>query len=222
MQKIGEELHLATKAFTPSIDDWRPIHILDMCMAQGGFLATALSKSAGSKAVAFSLPVPQGGHKVLLPKRLKVVDTRFLDITMLAEDMGVDHIPQDHPDANNFVSRQLNPYQHFGLALCDGQVLRTHERSSYRQKKEARRLTNTQLALSLEHLLPGGTMVVLLHKIDAWDTIQIVQQFHKFATVKLFKPTTGHAKRSSFYMVASNVESRHPAVSEAIGRWKAT
>ncbi|GAB0138885.1 hypothetical protein EsDP_00007107 [Epichloe bromicola] len=60
----------------------------------------------GSSALAFSLLVSMGGHKVLLPEDLSV-EKRFLDITMLAKDIGVDTIPPGHPDADAFLARQL-------------------------------------------------------------------------------------------------------------------
>jgi hypothetical protein len=145
-------------------------------------------------------------HKALLPRDPNV-RLRFLDVTMLATDMGVSVIPAEHVDAGNFLPQQFDPSQVFDLVLCDGRVLRTHARASYREKREARRLTIVQLALGLEHVRPGGTMVVLLHKLEAWDTVSLLYRFAKFSSVRFFKPKTGHAKRSSFYMVASDIKS---------------
>ncbi|KND90813.1 hypothetical protein TOPH_04589 [Tolypocladium ophioglossoides CBS 100239] len=220
MKGIGEELHQTTNAFV--IQQARPGQhsILDMCMAPGGFLATALNKNPGSRALAFSLPISSGGHKVRLPKDSNV-DQRFLDVTMLAADMGVGTVPEGHPDAGNFLSRQFGLDQLFDLVLCDGQVLRTHVRAPYREKREARRLTTTQLALGLEHLRPSGTMIVLLHKLEAWDTVNLLWRFHKFSSVRLFKPKTGHATRSSFYMIATDIQVEHPEAVRAIEGWKA-
>ena len=144
---------------------------------------------------------------------------------MLAEDMGVAKIPEDHPDASNFLPRQLPlGQQPFKLVLCDGQVLRTQTRTGYRSSKsrEARRLTLTQLVLGLEHLQSGGTMVVLLHKLDAWDTLSLLYTFDKFSRVRLFKPKRSHAKRSSFYMVATDVRSRAPQAVMALEQWRAS
>ncbi|KAI8957997.1 hypothetical protein F5Y11DRAFT_56264 [Daldinia sp. FL1419] len=215
MIRIGHELHRSTGAFAlpqnPSI--------LDMCMAPGGYLEVALSKNPGSDALAFTLPVSDGGHKVLC-RNASDVEIRYLDVTMLAADMGVEQIPEDHPDAERFLPRQLEPHRLFDLVLCDGQVLRTHTRASYREWREAKRLTTTQLALGLEHLRPGGTMVVLLHKLEAWDTVNCLWRFDKFSTVKLLKPQSGHAKRSSFYMVATNIQPLHPEAVRSIEVWK--
>ena len=221
MKDIGQELHRSTNAFAIQQVHTRPLIILDMCMAPGGFLATALSRNPGSRALAFSLPISCGGHKVRLPSDSNV-EQRFLDVTMLAADMGVERIPEDHPDAGNFLPRQFKTPQLFDLVLCDGQVLRTHARAPYRENREARRLTTAQLALGLQHLEPGGTMVMLLHKLEAWDTVNLVWRFQKFSSVRLFKPKTGHAKRSSFYMVATSIQSQHPEAVRAVERWKTT
>jgi hypothetical protein len=135
------------------------------------------------------------------------VALEFLDITMLAADMGAVVIPADHPDANNMLPRRFDPFQLFNLVLCDGQVLRTHTRAAYREKREARRLTTTQLAISLEHVKFGGSMIVLLHKVEAVDTVSLLYMFSKFSSAKLFKPTKHHAKRSSFYMITTDIQS---------------
>ncbi|CAG8904763.1 unnamed protein product [Penicillium nalgiovense] len=205
MMKIAEELHQSTTALTIQQACPCPINILDMCMAPGGFLKTALNKNPGSRALAFSLPITCGGHRSRLPKSPSI-ELRFLDITLLATDMGVEQIPK---------SNQL-----FELAICDGQVLRKHERAAYREVREARRLTVTQLSLGLQFLRPGGTMILLLHKLEAWDTVTLVYTFSQFSSVQLFKPKSGHAKRSSFYMVATGIQSQSDKALRAINRWK--
>jgi hypothetical protein len=134
--------------------------------------------------------------------------------------MGVTDIPAEHTDARNMLPQQFDPGQLFDLVLCDGQVLRTHVRAPYREMREARRLAVTQLAIGLEHLTIGGTMVVLLHKVEATDTVSLLYTFNKFSSVKLFKPTRHHAKRSSFYMIATNIQSQHSEAVQAVEAWK--
>jgi 23S rRNA U2552 (ribose-2'-O)-methylase RlmE/FtsJ len=219
MKEIGQEMNRSTGALAiPEMAANSPT-ILDMCMAPGGFLATTLSINPGARALGFSLPVSQGGHKALLPSDPNVT-LKFLDITMLAADMGVIDIPAEHPEVKNMLSQQFYPGQLFDLILCDGQVLRTHVRAAYRQMREARRLVVTQLAIGLEHVKIGGTMVVLLHKVEATDTVSLLYSFNKFSSVKLFKPTRHHAKRSSFYMIATNIQSQHCEAVLAVKRWK--
>ena len=52
-------------------------------------------------------------------------------------------------------------------------------------------------------------MVVLLHKVETWDTVSVLYPFSKFSKIQLFKPPFYHASRSSFYMVATNIQSKH-------------
>ncbi|KAL3476162.1 hypothetical protein BJX99DRAFT_247019 [Aspergillus californicus] len=107
---------------------------------------------------------------------------RFLDITMLAANMGITVIPANHPDAENFLPRHFTPDQMFDLVMCDAQVLRTQPRAAYREPREATRLILTQLVLGLEHVKPGGTMIVYLHRAEAPRTVQLLYAFDKFAT----------------------------------------
>ncbi|KAK1987619.1 hypothetical protein LZ30DRAFT_818915 [Colletotrichum cereale] len=188
MQQIGKELHRAVGAFAIQNDSLTQPMILDMCMAPGGFLATALELNPRAHAVGFN--------------------------------MGVTEVPVGHPDHGEFLPQQLKPDDLFDLVICDGQVLRTHFRADYRERRESRRLILTQLSLGLEHTRPGGTMVVLLHKLEAWDTVLLLHVFGKFATVRLFKPRVSHAKRSSFYLVARDIQSQQTAAAHAIGNWK--
>jgi 23S rRNA U2552 (ribose-2'-O)-methylase RlmE/FtsJ len=219
MQNIGRELHDSTGAFTIRSSQGNPPNFLDLCMAPGGFLGIAMQLNPHSTAIAYSLPVANGGHKILLPTNSSV-RIKLLDVTLLAADLGVEEIPKDHPDRRNFLPREFSNERVFDAVLCDGQVLRTHARASYRENREARRLTVTQLALGLEHIKSGGTMIVLLHKVEAMDTVELLHRFNCFSTVRLFKPSKNHGKRSSFYMVATNIQSGHPEVAMAISQWK--
>jgi hypothetical protein len=42
----------------------------------------------------------------------------------------------------------------------------------------------------------------------------------QFAKVELFKPTTAHAARSSFYLVAKEIDVQSPLVGAALAEWK--
>lgn len=219
MKQIAEELHATTDAFSLNPPCDRKPRILDLCMAPGGYLHTALQKAPGAEALAFSLPVSHGGHQVHL-RQTQGVECRLLDVTMLAADMGTDNIPASHPEFDGFIKRQLQPTERFDLVLCDGRVLRTHIRPEYRESQEAVRLHTVQLVLGLEHLEPLGTMVVLLHKLEAYRTVAVIRRFSTFSNVKLFKPSKFHCTRSSFYMVATHVQSQHDNAIQAIAEWK--
>lgn len=56
-------------------------------------------------------------------------------------------------------------------------------------------------------------MIVLFHKVERWDTVCFLRL--------LSSSTAGHAKRSSFYMVATNVKRQDPEAILAIENWKA-
>ncbi|KAK3712586.1 hypothetical protein LTR37_009029 [Vermiconidia calcicola] len=221
MRKLGLDLNAATDGFVISRVDSEPKRILDMCMAPGGFLQAALELNPTASARAYTLPFEEGGHEVLMPRKPNV-HVRFRDITMLAADMGATELMSDHVDADKFFPQEFNPKRLYNLVLCDGQVLRTHPRASYRDRCEAGRLTATQLALGLEHLRPGGTMIVLLHQVEKCYAVMLLNTFRKFSTLQLFKPERAHAKRSSFYMIASNIQSRHSEAISAISDWKET
>lgn len=221
MEEIAKEMQCFTRAFTIKSSE-EPQRVLDLCMAPGTYLAKALERNPAAHAVAFTLPPSQGG---LIPivSESETVKIHLLDITMLAADMGVkpDEISSDHPDSTSFFhSKYLEDGLNFDLVLCDGNIRRTHERAEYRFHREGRRLLLTQLALGLEHLRHGGTMIVLLHKVERLNTIRLIRDFKKFATVVLFKPRSGHAKRSSFYMIASAVRSADEEAVRAVREWK--
>lgn len=211
-----------TKAFTikSQIETKR---VLDLCMAPGTYLNTALQRNPTTHALAFTLPPERGGLIPIVNESDKV-KIHFLDITMLAADMGLapEEIDPSHPDAASFIhERFLDDGRNFDLAICDGAISRRPpERATDKMNGEARRLLLTQLALGLEHLRPGGTMIVLLHKVERLHTIRLLRDFKSFARVVLFKPKSGQAKRSSFYMVASNILSTDQEAEAAVQEWK--
>jgi hypothetical protein len=72
----------------------------------------------------------------------------------------------------------------------------------------------------MEHLKNTGTLIAVLHKPESLDTAEILHTFSSFSDITLFKPDKAHAKRSSFYMVAKNVQSHSLAAVEAVKTWK--
>lgn len=63
-------------------------------------------------------------------------------------------------------------------------------------------------------------MVVLLHRLEGLITLEHLYLFRQFSSVQLFKPPIAHSKRSSFYMVATNVQVEHPGAVKAVESWK--
>ena len=78
----------------------------------------------------------------------------------------------------------------------------------------------SELVLGREHLRPGGTMIVLLHKIDTWETVQILHEFNQFSSIRLYKTAWFRAIRNSFYLITTNVRSQNKEAIVAIARWK--
>ena len=66
-------------------------------------------------------------------------------------------------------------------------------RAQYREKSEASRLLTSQLVLALQRISMGGTIVILLHKVDAWDTVALRYTFSKSSSLRLFKPKKKHS-----------------------------
>ena len=61
---------------------------------------------------------------------------------------------------------------------------------------------------------------MLLHKIEAWDTTELLYLFSRSSSIKVFKPRTKHAIRSSFYLIARNVQQNSDAAKLAVAMWK--
>lgn len=228
MRRIAVELNDATSALAIAPTLPHPPAILDLCMAPGGFSSTALRLNPTALLRGITLPLTHGGHYMLLPSwrtdpRIKVC---FCDITMLAVEMGLApaqaaDIPSTHADAAAFSAERPFHNMEFDLVFCDGQVLRTHARQSYREKCEATRLLSSQLVLALQRVREGGTVVVLMHLIDSWRTVRLLWQFAGFAdTVRVFKPRKGHGLRTSFYLVARGVRPGCEEARRAVREWK--
>ncbi|KAF5724230.1 methyltransferase family [Fusarium mundagurra] len=219
MKTIAVDLDKATRALNLSKVEGPAL--LDMCVAPGGFVDVAWTKNPDLRIRAMSLPVEQGGHDI---KMLDApVDVEFRDITTLAADMGItkDDVPFNFPGPYDFLfEKVLGDNEKFDLVFCDGQVLRTHSRAEWREPREATRLTLTQTALGLEHLKNGGTMVILMHKLDSWRSFDLIHQFSKMATVKLYKHYRHHKIRSSFYLVAKNIQAESAFAKEMVAMWK--
>ena len=220
MQRIGDELQTATGAL--HIQGNHP-KVLDLCMAPGGYTASALRYNALAQVSGITLPEGEGGHPLLVKWGSKDarVQVLQLDITMLWSEFCADDVPEDHPDKAKILQGQ-RPYldKSFDLVFCDGQVLRTHARSPYRERTEALRLICSQLILAVQRIRLGGTMIILLHKVDAWESVKLLFQFNSFASIQLFKPIKTHGCRSSFYLIATNVNPQHLAATSAVAGWK--
>lgn len=208
----------ATGVFT--LPGKRP-SMLALGFAPGGFVGEALKVNPNVQVVGITLPIRDKGVESLVKSpRLDLIQA---DVTMLAVDLGVAlaEIPPDHPDAKRFLPRAIRPTQRFDLVTCEGGVLRTHQIASYREHREAHRLKASQLAISLARVKPGGSMVVLMHKAETWNSLCLFYKFSEFSDVRLFKPEVEHQHRSSFYMIATGIQSQSDKAREAVKQWTA-
>ncbi|EEP81605.1 predicted protein [Uncinocarpus reesii 1704] len=207
MRHIGDQLQ-ADKHIIPRPKDARKLEVLDICMAPGGFSATTLKYNKYSRIYGLSLPEEEGGHQIFLQNwrndpRVQILQ---MDITMLSTEFGSpDLLPPDNALASRFSDCRPFDGLEADLVFCDGQVLRTHERA-IGSKFEATRLMTAQLILALQRIKNGGTIVVLLHRANSPRIVELLYIFSQFAEIDLFKPTSSHATRSSFYLIAKNVD----------------
>ncbi|APA14883.1 hypothetical protein SS1G_14442 [Sclerotinia sclerotiorum 1980 UF-70] len=222
MQQIGDEMHRSHHIFTiPFVPDGQ-VNILDLCMAPGGYTAAALSHRSGFKAYGITLAPESGGHTVIIDKN-RLQGLRFHDITMYKEFCPSD---KDIPECFRSRFSDVRPFKSikYHLVFADGKTLRTHDRIKdiydANLNKETVRLQTSQLILAMNRIHNGGTLVMLLHKVDAWHSAFLLYTFSKFADIEVFKPVKKHATRSSFYMIAKNIRVNHPEALKAIGEWQ--
>lgn len=221
MCRIGDEIDAASDgALTLPRSNAR---VLDLCMAPGGFTASVLKHTHHAVVCGITLRTHLGGHR-LFRRPDSRVQMIFIDITMLHAELGVAEIPPGHGEVSNFSDMRSWYGKRFDLIFGDGQELRTHEPyiAEYRRPVEAIRLKVSQLILALQRIESGGTLIVLLHHLEIYETIKTLSVFDKIAQIQLFKPVTAHKMKASFYLIAKNVQPEHPKAVIAINEWKKT
>jgi hypothetical protein len=72
----------------------------------------------------------------------------------------------------------------------------------------------------MHRLKPGGSIVLLLHRIESWDTVCILHAFNEFSDIQLYKHPKAHAIKSSFYLVARRVNLEHHTARESMDYWE--
>jgi 23S rRNA U2552 (ribose-2'-O)-methylase RlmE/FtsJ len=217
MTRVGDEMQNKEKII-PTSSKTINLEALDICMAPGGYSATVLKYNRLARISGLSLPKSEGGHDILLPKWQvnRRINIEFMDITMLAAEIGFPHlVSQEYTDASKFSDYIPYESQAFDIAFCDGQVLHTHTRVGG-SRHEPARLTAAQLTIALRRIKRGGTLIVLLHQVYSPPMIRLLESFSQFSKISLFKPTVSHAHRSSFYLVAKDVDSGHERASDLL------
>ncbi|KAK2626828.1 hypothetical protein QTJ16_004003 [Diplocarpon rosae] len=223
MQEIAEQMDRATGALKLQHSKSHTSKVLDICMAPGGYSAAIMRINPHSKLFGITLPVDLGGHRLCIdPKKLSGL--LGMDITMLVREFTGEEAPRKHPDFYRFSNVQPFRFYEFDLVLCDGIKLRSHTRPSYREENEAVRLATSQLILAMQRIRRDGkgTLVMLLHKVESWSSVYTMYLISKFATIQTFKPLKKHQTRSSFYMIATNVDTQSEYAISAVKEWKKT
>ncbi len=108
----------------------------------------------------------------------------------------------------------------YDLVICDGQALCTQGVAEYRKRTEQTRLINSQLILGLQRIKTGGMLIVLLHKPYKWGCVKLLYTFSHFSDFQLFKLRRYHAEKSSFYLVAKNVQPKREEAIQAINTFR--
>lgn len=224
--EIGDELDQTTAVLSRmSSQDGIAPRILDLGMAPGGFTSAVLARHPTAIVKSISLPHELGGLRVMLPRHLLIsrVEVEYGDLTLFAGDMGIDRtsVPVAHPDSTSFCFRR--PFFEkggFDLIICGATIQRAHDRAEYRESCERLRLKTSQLVIALQRLCDGGSLVVVLHRIESWETIELIHAFTQFSKVCLFKSQRKHAIRSAFYMVATDVRSSSSEALSSIELWQ--
>lgn len=222
-KKLAVELHEYTNAFSVRSPGGAGTKALNLCMAPGGYTWYFLEKSPKATVKGITLAPEEGGHPMSLPHgdvnpRVQVL---YMDITMLAVEFGtsIEDVPARHPEATKFIADRPFLGETFELVVCDGQALRTHQHNRNRER-EVLRLLTSQLIFGLNRIKPGGTLIILLHKVDAWDNILLLQTFETFSKIRLYKPKCSHKERSSFYLIAKAVRPDSAEAIQAVKGWK--
>lgn len=193
--------------------------ILDLCMAPGGFSATAKRELPESIIDAITLPPQTGGYEVMADNICRHIT--YADITMYSKEMISDgHIPADRPDSEGFETSSPYVENQYDIVICGGAVAKAHLMERHRSECERSLLTVSQLVFAMNRLKPGGSIVLLLHHVESWDTVCILHAFNQFSHIQLYKHPKYHAIKSSFYLVAKNIDLHHENAIISLSYWK--
>lgn len=225
--EIGREMDENTSVITLAADGNQSPRVLDIGMAPGGFTQTVLRKHRDARIRGITLPSEMGGLRIMLPGWRDDLKVRieFADITMLANEMGrpATSIPTQHPDIAKFSSKRPFQNETFDLVFCGATgatTRRAHADAEHHESHKRLRLATSQLVLALQRLRNQGSLVLVMHKPESFDTAEIIRTFTKCSSVRLFKSKTKHAITSSFYMVAMGVDTQSEEMQSAVVKWK--
>jgi 23S rRNA U2552 (ribose-2'-O)-methylase RlmE/FtsJ len=226
--EIGREMDENTSVITlAAADGSQSPRVLDVGIAPGGFAQTVLRKHRDARIRGITLPSEMGGLRIMLPGWRDNLNVRieFADITMLASEMGrsATSIPTQHPDIAKFSSRRPFQNETFDLVFCGAtgaKTQRANASAEHHKSHEWLRLATSQLVFALQRLRNQGSLVLVMHRLESFDTTEVIRTFTKCSNVCLFKSKTKHAITSSFYMVAMEVDTQSEEMQSAVVKWK--
>lgn len=133
--QIGDGLASMTGVF--NLESACP-QVLDLCMAPGGFTATAKKYLPTSLINAVTLPPQIGGYEVMAKEICQQIT--YADITMYSSEMAFEEeIPAGHPDSKKFEICRPHLGKQYDLVICGGAVGKNHPREWYRNDCEGPR-----------------------------------------------------------------------------------
>ena len=226
--EIGEEMDENTSVITLAAGDrGQSLRVLDIGMAPGGFTQTVLHKHCDARIRGITLPSEMGGLQIMLPSWKDDLRIRleFADITMQANEMGrpATSIPTQHPDIAKFSSKRPFQDETFDIIFCGATGATTrleHTGAKYHESHKRLRLATSQLVFALQRLRNQGSLVLVMHKPESFDTAEVIRTFTKCSHVRLFKSKRKHTITSSFYMVATEVDTQSEEMQSAVFKWK--
>jgi hypothetical protein len=191
-------------------------------MAPGGFSMTSKKRLPRSIIDAIALPTELDGYQVMSPEISNEII--YADITMFAQELvpgEADRYLSAHPDSAKFHTTRPYLENKYDVVFCGGTVCKDHPREEYRSADcEAPRLWASELVFALNRLKPSGSLVLLLHRVQSWSTVCLIHTFSQFSDVQLFKRPKFHSIKSSFYLVAKNIDLEHETAKTSIHYWR--
>jgi hypothetical protein len=144
---------------------------------------------------------------------------------MLANEMGrpATSIPTQRPDIAKFSSKRPFQNETFNLVFCaatSATTQRAHVSPKHHKSRKRLRLATSQLVFALQRLRNQGSLVLVMHKPESFNTAEVIRTFTKCSSVRLFKSKTKHAITSSFFIVAMEVDTQSEEMQSAVVKWK--
>ncbi|KAI0799781.1 hypothetical protein BC629DRAFT_1498771 [Irpex lacteus] len=187
--------------FVPSSRSYR---FLDLGCCPGGFTSYILSFNPDAQGMGISLPIRQGGYEYTLEKWLRPrMKVTWADLSYY----------KLHPSANELRGQILAPFPHeheyFDLVIVEGNFAHATYRSPRLAPPEPwdnHRWWISQIIIALTTVKNGGTIVMKLSHIEWTNTAQTLYLLDVLsANLMTYKPQSAHARRGTFYAIATGV-----------------